>query len=775
METTSDSKRLARKPDLCQSRYLSLLAPMIYVAWADGDLTDEEIERIRTETDQQAWLDADAKDILATWLDPDSPPSPVDMKNLLAPIREAGNNLPEPDRQSLIDLGVEIAGLEQSEASREADWLNDDIRSALDKLENSLGLHSYDACSQLLARDFDRAKKPVSEPAPEFSIDSMESFLDGQYRETRQKVRDILKRKEFEYVYDSTKEHKREQVTEWLQLLADEELGGLAYPNASGDGDMGKFTTVFETLAMFDQSLVVKFGVQFGLFGGSIQFLGSDRHREAYLEDIANLELLGGFAMSERGHGSNVRNLETRAIYDRDADEFIIDTPSESAKKVYIGNAARDGRMFTVFAQLEVGSETYGVHPFLVQARDSNGDIKDSVTIEDSGHKMGLNGVDNGRLSFDETRIPRSQMLDRHGWIDDEGEYNSPIPSDTKRFFTMIGTLVGGRVSVAAASLTAMKTALTIAVRYGAIRRQFGPAGQPENSILNYRSHKKRLLPRVAEAYALNAATQYVRQRYLDRSEDDSREVEALAAGMKAYASWRAVDAVQTAREACGGEGYMSRNRISELRKDIDIYTTFEGDNTVLMLLVARGLLDNFRKQFQDEQLFSMLQYVAGQASTAVQELNPVTTRKTDRDHLRSSDFQLSAFKYREQRLLQTSAQRIKTQINDGESAFDAFSHIQDHLLSLSNAHIERVVLEQFIERNKDADNSGLEPWLEKLRSLFALSRLYDDAHWFLESSYLEINILCDELRPQAVHLVDAFGIPDNCLSAPIAFPDTPV
>ncbi|MFB6344555.1 MAG: acyl-CoA dehydrogenase, partial [bacterium] len=353
---------------------------------------------------------------------------------------------------------------------------------------------------------------------------------------------------------------------------------------------------------------------------------------------------------------------------------------------------------------------------------------------------------------------------------------------DSKRFFTMIGTLVGGRVSVASASVTAMKTALTIATRYGARRRQFGPSGEPEQAILDYRNHKRRLLPRIAEAYGLHFATRHLRKRYKNRSEEDKREVEALAAGLKAHASWRAIDAIQESREACGGEGYMTRNRISELRKDVDIYATFEGDNTVLMMLLARGLLNKFRKQFEDNKFFSIVSYIADQAATTITELNPVTTRNTDEEHLRSEDFHRSAFEFRENYLMRTSAQRIKKRIDDGMDPFEAFSEIQDHLLSLSEAHVERTVLQQFLEAEERCDRQEFKPWLRSLRQLYALERIHDDVGWFLENGYVEssktkairsqVNSLCDEIRPQAVHLVNAFGIPTNCIGAPIATGD---
>ncbi|MFB6352432.1 MAG: acyl-CoA dehydrogenase, partial [Bradymonadaceae bacterium] len=558
----------------------------------------------------------------------------------------------------------------------------------------------------------------------------------------------------------------------------------LSYPESVGGADdLGRFITTFESLAMFDQSLVIEYGVQYGLFGGSILYLGSDKHHQEYLPKVADLSLPGGFAMTELGHGSNVRGLETTATYDADREEFVIDTPSESARKEWIGNTAAHARMVTVFAQLEVGEDAYGVHAFLVPIRDEDGEALEGVRIEDCGHKQGLNGVDNGRLWFDDVRIPRENMLDRHGSVSPDGEYSSPIPSATKRFFTMIGTLVGGRVSVAAAGLTAMKSALTIATRYGALRRQFGPAGEPETAILDYRTHQRRLMPKIAAAYGLNFALQHLKRQYIDsQDKEDKREVEALAAGLKAYTTWTANDAVQEARECCGGMGYLSKNRISELRKDIDIYATFEGDNTVLIMLVARGLLGEFKTQFEDERVFSIARYIADQAATAVQEMNPVVTRTTDREHLRDPDFQIGALRYREKDLLRSAATRMKRRLDEGMSSFKAFNDVQDHVFSLSMAHVERVVLEQFQAGIERCDDEAVRSQLETLRSLWAMERIHEDIGWFLENGYIEpvksrairteLNQLCSEVRQQAVHLVDAFGIPKSLLSAPIAFAD---
>src|SRR5256714_415210 len=269
------------------------------------------------------------------------------------------------------------------------------------------------------------------------------------------------------------------------------------------------------------------------------------------------------------------------------------------------GGGGRDGRMAAVFAQLITGGERRGVHVVLVPIRDERGRPCPNVRIEDCGDKGGLNGVDNGRLWFENVRVPREALLDRFGSVARDGTYTSPIANDTRRFFTMLGTLVSGRVSVSGAGLSAAKLALAIAIRYGLRRRQFRvPGGDEEVILLDYLQHQRRLLPALATTYALHfAQSALVASLHSARDGDsadayEQRAIETVAACLQAVSTWHSTQTIQTCREACGGAGYLSVNRLTELRADTDIFTTFEGDNTVLLQLVAKGLLTNFRDEF---------------------------------------------------------------------------------------------------------------------------------------------------------------------------------
>ncbi|MEO0815351.1 MAG: acyl-CoA dehydrogenase family protein, partial [Myxococcota bacterium] len=350
------------------------------------------------------------------------------------------------------------------------------------------------------------------------------------------------------------------------------------------------------------------------------------------------------------------------------------------------------------------------------------------MEIRDSGHKLGLNGVDNGQLMFDRVFVPRENLLDRFASVSQDGVYHSPIASPGKRFFTMLGTLVGGRVSVAAAAVSVSKVALTIALRYATRRRQFGPEGGPEVSLIDYPSHQRRLIPRLAETYALNFAAHDLADAYASANSGDDesakRELETLAAGLKSIATWHATHTVQECREACGGQGYRSENRFAALKADSDIFTTFEGDNTVLLQLVGRGLLGAFKAQFADLRWYDALRRLSQVAFDAVSDRNPVTVRWTDEAHLRSLAYHAQVMRAREDSLTFSLARRLKRRIDDGLDPFDAFTEVQSHVLALARAHVEREVQERFARRVEECKDGPTRDALQALASLYGLRAL---------------------------------------------------
>lgn len=754
-----------------ESKTLLPFLPMIYVAWANGTLGPQELQSLQSSIREHTGLDDETRALLAVWLDPHSPPSAHQLQILLSTIRKSAAQLPESTRLDLADLGYAMA--------EQVDSASPSVKRALVELQEALGAIGSEASREML---IESPPPPTDrEPEPTFDPKALQALLEGKYRAERQRIRSILSHPRFRHEYGLPRAAFRERVLNWCRELAHEGVSGIAYPREyGGEDNLGGFLAIAEELASFDVSLMIKFGVHVGLFGGSVFNLGTERHHREILPKVISLELPGCFAMTETGHGSNVRDIETTATYDKTRGEFIIHTPTPSARKDYIGNAALHARMATVFAQLIIDDTSYGVHAFLVPIRDLQNNALPGIHLEDDGEKIGLNGVDNGRIRFDHIRIPRENLLDRFAQVSPEGHYTSPINSASKRFFTMLGTLVMGRISIAGAATAVSRLGLTIAIRYGAKRRQFGAAGEPETVLLDYQAHQRSLMPLLANAFALTFASAHLAEKMVEHDPDaDTRDLESLAAGLKAWASWNNIETLQTCREACGGQGYLSENRFGALKADTDVFATFEGANPVLMQLVAKGLLTEFRHQFSSMKFFGIVKYLTGKAAIAIAEQNPITTRNTDPAHLRDPEFQQAAFRYREDSLLVSVARRLKKKIDAGWDSFHAFNDCQDHLLKLANAHVERIILEQFVARVASLKDDSLKAALKEVCDLFALSRLEADRGWFLEAGYLEAakskairreNLaLCKKVRANALALVEAFGIPDKCLDAPIA------
>src|SRR5699024_7010909 len=145
----------------------------------------------------------------------------------------------------------------------------------------------------------------------------------------------------------------------------------------------------------------------------------------------------------------------------------------------------------------------------------------------DDGFKGGLNGIDNGRLHFTYVRIPRTNLINKLGDVDEKGNYSTQIESSCNRFFTMFGTLVQVRISLATTAANESALALTGAITYGNQRRQFNAESDiQEQVLLDYGLHQRRLIDRLARTYADIFATNDLLEKFHEvfSGEDDSDE-----------------------------------------------------------------------------------------------------------------------------------------------------------------------------------------------------------------------------------------------------------
>ncbi|WP_307807008.1 acyl-CoA dehydrogenase [Naasia sp. SYSU D00057] len=634
----------------------------------------------------------------------------------------------------------------------------------------------------------------ASPDVPDF--EAVADLLLGSWKDIRLDARRRMLDPELHYREELPLAERRALVTERLHALLRSGAPRLPFPSEhGGSNDAGGNLVAFEEIVTADPSLQIKAGVQWGLFTAAILHLGTATHHERFLDDAVELRVLGSFAMTETGHGSDVASIATTATYDPDTEEFVLHTPFRGAWKDYLGNAAVDAKAAVVFAQLETRGERHGVHAFYVPIRDEDGNFLPGVGGEDDGPKAGLNGVDNGRLHFSSVRIPRTNLLNRYGDVAPDGTYSSPIASQGRRFFTMLGTLVQGRVSLAGSAVAGAKVALQIAVRYGDQRRQFPGAGGEEQVLLDYQRHQRRLLPRVAAAYAATFTQDELLLAFHEvfsgaRDTDETRQdLETFAAAAKAEATWLALDTVQECREACGGAGYLAENRFGQLRSDLDVYATFEGDNTVLLQLVGKRLLADYAKKFKGASPVTVAGTLAksiGGGALAAAGLTALSQRIADRGatgsarSLRDPEVQERLLSSRVEIAVAELAARLRPagKLAPAEAAA-LVGRSQHELIETARAYSRLRQWQAFTRGIAGVEHEPTRELLAQLRDVFALDMIERDLAWYLVRGVLSaqraravtatLDGLLAALRPYAVGIVDAFGYEQGHLRAPIA------
>ncbi|CAG7844341.1 putative acyl-CoA dehydrogenase [Pseudoclavibacter triregionum] len=639
---------------------------------------------------------------------------------------------------------------------------------------------------------------PLALDSSRIDVDALSKQLLGTWAEARLRSRKNASRPELHRDDTLPYMEHRARVLGQLKLLVEEGAVNRAFPKRlGGEDDHGGNIAAFEELVLADPSMQIKAGVQWGLFGAAVLHLGTEYHHDTFLPGIMTLEVPGVYAMTEQGHGSDVASIGTTATYDEAAQEWVINTPFRGAWKDYLGNAALHGKAAVVFAQLITKGVNHGVHAFYVPIRDDEGQFLPGIQGEDDGVKGGLNGIDNGRLCFTDVRVPRRNLLNRYGDVAEDGTYTSPIESPGRRFFTMLGTLVQGRVSLDGAATAASKAALQIAVTYGNQRRQFSSATPHEETVLmDYQLHQRRLIPHIATTYAQAFAHEnFLRQFHgvfsgeLDTPEN-REDLETLAAALKPLSTWKALEVLQECREACGGAGFLAENRFPQLRYDLDIYTTFEGDNNVLLQLVGKRLLTDYSAQFKGLDQRQAAGKIAGQVADRIfhgSGLRQIGQTVLDFGQagrsvgwLRNPATQHELLATRVETMIADIASRMRNakKLSPAEAAA-LFNDNQHELIEAARAHGELLQWEAFTDalgEIRDIPTKRIMTWL---RDLFGLRLIEQHLEWHLLNGRISpqrgalvskyINRLLARLRPHAQDLVDAFGYGPELLRAQIA------
>lgn len=543
-------------------------------------------------------------------------------------------------------------------------------------------------------------------------------------------------------------------------------------------------------VTMYDPSLGIRISVNLGLFmhcvkgnGTAAQFKYWGVEKEAkYMKQI-----WGCFAMTELGHGSNVAGVETTATFDRNSDEFIINTPHVGATKWWIGGAAHSATHSSVYARLIVDGKDYGVKTFVVPLRDSNHNLMPGVSIGDIGSKMGREGVDNGWIQFSKVRVPRFFMLQKFCLVSREGKVTLP-PLEQLSYIS----LLQGRVGMASDSYRICARFTTIAVRYAVGRRQFkGDAVKTpgETQLINYPLHQRRLMPYLALTYAAALGTDRLEREHdqivenfddafarkdesaIQKTVEDTKSLFVDSAALKSTLTWLAEQCITETRQSCGGQGYSAYSGFGKAYDDWVVQCTWEGDNNVLGMSAGRTIMKNIQSvTSKNAKIPGSLLFL-----TNAKELGASGVLLKSTEDLTSQNV-LRALEGLIVKVGVAALAKVKE-----TGSWDAVSYERVLLAKLRCHHY---LLEVFIKTIESVSKPDLLYALAKVQKLYYLTFVLEAfskdfvGHEVISPKLsLEINAdlipqLCLDVRGLSIPLTDSFQIPDVLLNSAIGVYD---
>ena len=359
------------------------------------------------------------------------------------------------------------------------------------------------------------------------------------------------------------------------------------------------------------------------------------------------------------------------------------------------------------------------------------------------------------------------------------------------------GALVGGRTTMIQESADFAKKALTIAIRYAIVRRQFGGKnGKVENKIMDYGTHKMRLIPALAITFAMHFAAVEVTRIYDSLMEqlgqmkkpnsaspakmaeliDTLKETHGTSAGLKAFCSWKALEIIETCRQACGGQGYSSYAGLASMYQDFVVQCTWEGDNTVMTLQLGRYLVSSLNERLQrKKKLPSGISYLNGLPEVLKQKC-PSNGDITDPKIISEAMDVTCA------NAVMMAAEEFTKFKSKGLSEDEAYEKSSVQRFVAAKLHCYNYIYKRFLEACDRAPASGIKGILSLLCSLYGLNSISENAGWFLQFGYLnpghmaaiqaKILELLDQIRPQVIGLTDSFGLTDYVINSPLGCAD---
>ena len=261
--------KLTTNPGTYSSAVLSML-PLFYVGWADNELSNQEKRVIQNQINALPFISTEDRKMLNQWSDPDSPPSDALIRHWADTIIASTQNLNPKKKLSLVDLGIEMAKIIATETEQDI-WSQETTKAALGRIEKIIGHRDIDFFRSILDDRVLNRQLAFADEARNFDPSKLQAILDGRAAEDYRAYRELLASTSFASGYIHDKEAYRLKIMEWCKELGRRGLGALSFPEAyGGQNNFWAYSALFNTMAQKDVSLTIKYGVQFGLFGGSV-------------------------------------------------------------------------------------------------------------------------------------------------------------------------------------------------------------------------------------------------------------------------------------------------------------------------------------------------------------------------------------------------------------------------------------------------------------------------------------------------------------------------
>jgi len=537
--------------------------------------------------------------------------------------------------------------------------------------------------------------------------------------------------------------------------------------------------------SMFSGSLMN----HYGLFLPTIEMHASEEQRKWWSVRARSMKMIGCYAQTELGHGSNVRGLQTIAVYDKQSQQFVLNTPTLQSMKWWPGTLGKVATHALVYAQLIIDSKEYGVHSFMVQLRDENHKPLPGIELGDLGPKLGDHANDTGFMRMKDVRIPREALLARYQQVTPSGEY---IKSEGKKknaklhYSTMIFTR-GAMVKGAGGYLA---RAVTIATRYSCVRHQgflehkksttYKAAERP---IIDYQMQRYRVFRQLAKTYAIKFTGTWMSQQFQGIEGKDRGlaniealpEIAATSGGLKSLCTYLAWEGIEDLRKCCGGNGYLMSSGVAPLAANYVWQSTAEGDYILLMLHTSQFLLKTLSKAMEGKPLSGPVSYLA----PLKDGFDPLTSKlpegKGPEDYC-NLKFLLKLFQACALHSVASVGQQFQQKVMELDGKFEeAFNSCAIELVNAVRSHCINFMLTNFVQAVEAIQDRPIREALTDLCALFACSNIVDDPQWTglinapqMRFVKIALDKLLNAVRPNAIALVDAFEIPDRVLQSAI-------